>query len=223
MGIRNIQFIEKEYYHIYNRGVDKRIIFNEKRDYLRFATLLYLCNSTENVSITDCFEKGINFKDLLNLKRKKTLVEIGAWCLMPNHFHLLIRERGDGNISVFMQKLATAYSKYYNNKNERTGSLFEGKFKAKHIDNNNYLKYMFAYINLNPVKLIDSEWKESKIKNQDKTRVFLKKYKYSSYPDLIGESRIENKILNTKNFPKYFETFEEFKKFIADWLNSDEK
>ena len=94
---------------------------------------------------------------LLDLPRKETLVDIGAYCLMPNHFHLLIRETAEGNISRFMLKLQTGYPMYFNKKYQRTGALFEGKFKAKHITNDNHLKYLFAYLHLNPVKITDPQ------------------------------------------------------------------
>ncbi len=220
MSIRDIDFVSGEYYHVYNRGVDKRIIFDDFRDYRRFIVLLYLCNTNDSVDIAKHFREGGGFSELMDEERSDTLVEIGSYCLMPNHFHLLIREKKSRNISIFMQKLLTAYSKYYNNKNERTGSLFQGKFKAKHIgDSNNYLKYLLAYIHLNPVKLIDSRWKENGIKDINETKLFLEKYDYSSYLDFIGKERIENKILDKQNFPSYFETFEEFKEFVNEWLN----
>ncbi|OGD67332.1 hypothetical protein A2442_01025 [Candidatus Campbellbacteria bacterium RIFOXYC2_FULL_35_25] len=224
MGIRNIIFSEGEFYHIYNRGTDKRIIFDEKRDYLRFITLLYLCNNTEKIHINEYAKKGFNLLSLLKVQKENTLVEIGAYCLMPNHFHLLIREKVEGGISNFMQKLATAYSMYYNSKYQRTGSLFEGKFKATHVAKDNYLEYLFAYIHLNPVKLIDSKWKENGIKDKKKTKKFLENYEYSSYLDFIGKNnRIEEKILDGKNFPNYFETFEEFNKFVDEWLSFEEE
>ncbi|MBU1557801.1 transposase [Patescibacteria group bacterium] len=220
MGLRKIQFVEGEFYHIYNRGVDKRVIFDDYLDYFRFTVLLYLSNSDNETRVGKYFEQGSSLSELLNIKRTgNKLVDIGAYCLMPNHFHLLIRERTEGGISTFMQKISTAYSKYYNNKNERTGSLFQGKFKAEYVDSDNYLKYLFAYIHLNPVKLIDSKWRENGIKNKKKTKLFLEKYKHSSYLDFTGNIREANKILNIENFPSYFETFEEFVFFIEDWLS----
>ena len=88
----------------------------------------------------------------------------------------------------------------------------------------NYLEYLFAYIHLNPVKLIDSKWKENGIKDKKKTKKFLENYEYSSYLDFIGKNnRIEEKILDGKNFPNYFETFEEFNKFVDEWLSFEEE
>ena len=88
------------------------------------------------------------------IDRGETLVDIGIYCLVPNHFHLLIKEKTENGISEFVKKVATGYSMYFNKKYERTGSLFEGPFKAKRIDTDEYLKYIFSYIHLNRKQII---------------------------------------------------------------------
>ena len=138
---------------------------------------------------------------------------------MPNHFHILITEKTNGGISKFMQKLSTAYSMYYNKKYKRIGGLFEGKFKSQHADTDRYLKYLFSYIHLNPIKLIQRDWKENGIKNKKEAINHLNKYIYSSYLDFIGEKRIQNKILNKESFPKYFPNRTSFVKEIFEWLS----
>jgi len=137
---------------------------------------------------------------------------------MPNHFHLLIKENTDNGISMFMKKLCTAYAMYFNKKNERSGILFQGRFKAEIADTDEYLKYLFAYIHLNPVKSIELDWKENGIKNEEHVIKFLNDYQWSSYGFYIGEKQ-KDPILDIKEFPNYFENFKEFKIFIADWLN----
>lgn len=220
---RKINFVSGEYYHIYNRGTDKRDIFTCLNDYNRFVTLLYLCNSTKSVNIEIELQKGRSFLEFMDMDRAEQLVDIVAYCLMPNHFHLLIHERNDGGISIFMKKLSTAYSMYFNSKYNRTGSLFEGRFKAKHIDDDNYLKYLLSYIHLNPVKLIDLKWKENGITDKVKAKDFLLEYKYSSYLDYIGVKRKEASILNMESFPQYFQTLKEFEVFVDEWLTFNEK
>ncbi len=138
---------------------------------------------------------------------------------MPNHFHILTTQVGDENISNFMQKLSTAYSMYFNKKYQRTGSLFEGKFKAQHLDTDRYLKYIFSYIHLNPVKLIQGDWKEVGIKNQGEAFTYLNTYRYSSYLDFLEEGRTQGKILNIDVFPKYFPSKKSFLREIIDWLS----
>src|SRR3989338_2651048 len=130
---RNLEFSQGEYYHIYNRGTEKRAIFTKKSDYERFIALLYLANGTSAVHISN--HQGSTLMTLLDLNRGDPLIEIGAYCLMPNHFHLIVRESEKGGVSRFLQKLATGYTMYFNKRYERTGSLFQGRFKAKHIDN----------------------------------------------------------------------------------------
>ncbi len=220
---RNIEFSIGEFYHIYNRGTDKRIIFKHKSDHLRFMVLLYLCNSNLKVDLGDHLRQGRTLSDMFDLDRNETLVDIGTYCLMPNHFHILVKEKMEGGISLFMQKLTTAYSMYFNKKYDRSGTLFQGKFKSKHVAKDNYLKYLFAYINLNPIKLIDKNWQEVGIKDLHQAQKFLKNYEFSGFLIHSGEDRKEKFILALENFPNYFQTVKEFKDFINDWLNYKEE
>ncbi len=144
---------------------------------------------------------------------------------MPNHFHLLVHEKIDNGTSIFMKKLCTAYSMYFNLKNERKGKLFEGVFLSRHADSDEYLKYLFAYIHLNPVKLIEPQWKEIGITKNMKTEVkeFLNKYEFSSYRDYLGDGREEEAILSRGSFPNYFYSKEKFVEDISDWLAFGEK
>ncbi|MBU2009974.1 transposase [Patescibacteria group bacterium] len=211
---RKFQFEIDEYYHLYNRGTNKMLIFSDILDKERFIKLLFVCNNTKPVIF-----RTIQKKALDKIDSGETLVDIGLYCLMPNHFHLLVREKVENGISLFVEKIATAYSMYFNKKNERTGGLFEGTFKATHANEDNYLKYLFAYIHLNPVKLIDSDWKEKGISDIKKAKHFLEKYKYSSYLDYIDIKRPENLILNKSAFPEYFTNSQDFNDFIEDWLS----
>lgn len=217
---RLIKFTPGEYFHIYNRGTNKMKIFNDNFDYARFQRLLYLVNSKQTLKYSD-----IEINDQIpcptwEQERGETLVDIGTYCLMPNHFHLLIKSKNEKDVSTFLQRLLTSHSKYFNVKNNRTGSLFQGKSKTKHVLGDNYLKYIFSYIHLNPIKLIQKDWKEIGITNIEKTKEYLEKYKYSSYNDFLKEqSRKELKILNKPAFPNYFPSFESFEKETFEWIN----
>jgi putative transposase len=226
MGIRKTQFAEGEYYHIYNRGNSKQKIFLSDEDYDRFIKLLYLCNSMKRVNFRDeILAKKINAFDF---ERGEQIISIGAWVLMPNHFHLYITipqglsfvdEKEKINmISLFMNKLCTSYSMYFNKKYARTGALFEGKFRSVHIANDNQAKYLFSYIHLNPIKLIDPKWKEGEIKSVKESLDFLDKYKWSSYLDYKNKLREENVVLNREFFQGYFSNILDFDKEILDWL-----
>jgi len=217
MSLRRVAFVLGEYYHLYNRGNSKQKIFLDEADHNRFLKLLFLCNSKLNINFRNVIDVT---KDVLVFERRETLVDIGAFCLMPNHFHLLLREKEDGNISLFMKKLLTAYVMYFNKKYERTGSLFEGKFKSEHVGEDNYLKYLFSYIHLNPIKLIDPKWRIEGIKDRLKAQKYILDYEYSSYACLGDENQKWSKIINTNNFPKYFLTPTDYKREMFDWLSS---
>ena len=211
---RKFDFSINEFYHIYNRGTDKRLIFLDEYDYQRFNKLLYLCNSGKSMVFRE-IPIGLAY----GYERGETFVDIGAYCLMSNHFHLLLHEKIEGGISLFMQKLSTAYSSYFNKKYNRAGGLFEGPFIAKHLDTDEYLKYLFSYIHLNPVKIIDPNWKEDGVINRESAKKYLSRYVYSSYLDYIGIDREEKVILNTLSFPEYFLNFKEFDQFITEWMS----
>lgn len=211
---RNVEIFVDEFYHIFNHGNGDRLIFLDDSDKKRFIALLYLANCNEPINFED-IEKGQEF----DFDRGETLVSLGAYCLMDNHYHLLVKEKIDGGISKFMQKFSTAYTMYYNKKHFKRGSLFEGRFRVKHLDGDAYLKYIFAYIHLNPVKMIQSKWKEIGLTNRDDVVAFLNKYRFSSYLDYVSEERLENKILDPSQFPEYFKNKEEFVEEMDDWLN----
>ena len=234
MGYRKAPFVEGEFYHIYNRGNSKQKIFLDNQDYNRFIKLLYLCNSENSIDFReDIVRQGINAWDF---DRGELLVSIGAWVLMPNHFHLYVAINSlrklrktvfrnkirENQITEFMHKLLTSYSKYFNTKYKRTGGLFENRFKSVYIENDNQAKYLFSYIHLNPIKIIDSKWKENGLKNKKEAREFLKKYQWSSYLDYKGIVRSQNKILNKKAFPRYFQNIKDFDSEIEEWLTFSE-
>ncbi len=131
-----------EYYHIFNRGVDKRIIFQSKRDYEYFLNALVYFNSSES-------NWSANRKIEDRPQDEEQLVELVAYCLNPNHFHLLLKEKQENGISLYMQKVCTGYAMYFNQKNKRSGVLFQGRFKSVHIDSNDLLLYLSVYVNCN--------------------------------------------------------------------------
>lgn len=228
MTYRKVPLVSGECFHVYNRGNSKQEIFLNDKDRDRFVKLLYLSNSKKGI----CFRDDIVDKkiDAWDFEREETIVSIGAWVLMPNHFHIYItshtpgvresveNEENKANIALFMNKLCTSYVKYFNKKYNRTGTLFEGPFKSVHVENDNQAKYLFSYIHLNPVKLIDSKWKENGINDLNKTLEYLDAYKWSSYYDHFGVLRKENKILRLNDFPEYFSNIKDLDSEIFSWL-----
>jgi len=218
--LRKDPFITGEYYHIYNRGIDKRVIFKANRDYERFMMLLYLANSDDSFRLDNILDKqNRSFIKILLLDKGNRIVSIGAWCMMTNHFHLLIRQEVDGGITKFMKKLGTGYSMYFNIRYERKGALFGGLFKSKLIGvDDNYLRHLFGYIHINLLEIRFPDW-ENKIKKPSADMAtFLKSYRYSSYRDYIGEDRIERRLLNPENFPDYFKDSKSFQDFVENYF-----
>lgn len=213
---RNLIFSPGEYYHCYGRGTEKRKIFLDRKDYERFIHLLFVCNSKNTIHLSDYKEKS--FSEIFEIERKETLIDIGAYCLMPNHFHLLLKEKKDKNLSLFMQKLMTAYTMYFNKKYNRTGSLFESRFRAQHANNDRYLKYLFSYICLNPVKIKNNPRKKEGVTSNRQVKKILHEYKYASYLDYIEGKRPQKIILNREAFPDYFLTTKDFEKEIYEWI-----
>ena len=160
--MRKVPLSDNEIYHIYNRGVDKRRIFIDKKDYRRFIECMKEFNRLNPIgSIYENKFKhklgGRTSKSNVTRSHVKSIVsgkedkiaEIIAYCLNPNHYHFIVRQISESGISKFMQRLGTGYTMYFNEKYSRSGALFQGKFKSSHINSNEKLLSMSAYVNLN--------------------------------------------------------------------------
>ncbi len=149
--MRKEPLVTGEYYHIYNRGVDKRDIFGDLKDLERFKESIKQFNQVEAIGSLEMYYKSISERALEPHPRikKEPLVAIVAFCINPNHFHFLLKQLVDGGISKFMQKFQGGYTSYFNEKNKRSGSLFQGTFKSKLIKNDNYFRKTFGYVNQN--------------------------------------------------------------------------
>ncbi|MDA2922141.1 transposase [Patescibacteria group bacterium AH-259-L07] len=211
---KRITFVNNQFYHIYNRGVEKRDIFMNEKDYVRFIHDLYEFNDK---AFAQKFQiVGGRTPDY---KKRDRLVNILCFCLMPNHFHFILEQLQDNGISYFMQKLG-GYTTSFNLKYNRVGALFQGKYKAIHIDNENYLLHLSRYIHLNPVELVEPKWKERGVKNRKKVNEVLESHRWSSYLDYIGKKNFPS-VINKDLINGYFESPEEYKKFVMSWLVDD--
>ena len=150
MATRKTSFIVGEYYHIYNRGVDQRIIFHDENDTDRFFRGMSEFNTLNPIG--SIYENSFN-RQLGSLTPKltksKRLVNFVAYCLNPNHYHFILTPLVENGIEKFMQRLGTGHTNYFNNKYHRNGSLFQGTYKSIHIDTNEYLLHLSVYVNLN--------------------------------------------------------------------------
>jgi putative transposase len=233
MSIRKEEFINGEIYHITVRGVDGRKIFIDDEDRWRGIFSLYEFNTKKSVVIRDQREKRQNMKKLqpkglafgasaalgsMDDKRLR-LVDIFAFVFMPNHIHLLLRQLELMGVSLFMQKLGSGYSGYFNSRYGRKGHLFQGKFTARNISGDEDLKNVLTYIHTNPLSLFDTGWKDKGVKDCDRAKEFLMSYRWSSYLDYSG----------VKNFPsiterdfliKIFGGAENIKNHIDLWIEN---
>lgn len=146
MPYRITPLVNGQIYHIFNRGVEKRTVFTDKRERTRF---LEAVKYYQQISPEIKFSKADKDKKE-NLSDKK-LVEVIAYCLMPNHFHFLLKQISDHGVSTFIRRLINSYTRYFNTKNERVGSLFQGPFKAVRIESDEQLLHATRYIHLNPL------------------------------------------------------------------------
>jgi len=221
-----LTFANNNFYHVYNRGVEKRKIFMDDYDYFRFIHDLFEFNDKNiviNISrrISDKTEGNpIPFNKIR--RQRELLVDIICHCLMPTHFHVCLRQLVDGGISKFMQKLGIGYTNYFNLKYERSGVLFQGKFKAVPIDTDVQLTHITRYIHLNPVELVEPNWKERGIKDWKKVKKYLESYRWSSYFDYIGKKNFPS-LINKKFLFNYFDSEKEYQKFVKDWVLKDSK
>ncbi len=209
--MRKVQFVKNHFYHIFNRGVEKRTIFLNDSDRWRFLQGLFLFNDEESsANLLWQLERDhgvVNFRVLKDFfvtqtkpKPRHPLVRIMADCLMPNHYHLLLEEIVDGGISRFMHKLGTGYTQYFNKKYERVGSLLQGPFKAALVDDEMYLKYLLVYINvINPSELCEAK---PSTEIEEITR-FAEEFSWSTHQEYAGKrnSIIIDKGLLGKVFP----------------------
>ena len=138
--MRKQPLLTDNYYHIYNRGVDKRDIFGDVSDIYRFAESIKGFNRIDKIMSLSNLKKHQSFKQIAPeaLSEPELLVEVVAYCLNPNHFHFILKQSIDGGIAKFMQKLQAGYTSYFNIKNCRSGVLFQGAFKSQIIANENF-------------------------------------------------------------------------------------
>jgi len=185
------QFVEDQIYHIFNRGVEKRKIFMDEKDRFRFVHDLYEFNDENRVYnslyLLKRNPKYIKVQPQYIKKERTLLVDILAFVLMPNHFHLILKQKIDNGITKFLQKIGTGYTMYFNKKYERVGSLFQGRFKAVMVLKRAHFIHLPFYLHFNPLELAPDYRGSTSIDKMN----FLEKYRWSSFPDYIG----------IKNFP----------------------
>jgi len=208
------RFTEGEFYHIYNRGVEKRDIYLDKADYERFLEGLFKFNNNKPVELRNLDKAGS--PEIVSPEEK--LASIISYVLMKNHFHLLINCKNEENLSNFLRKIFIGYTMYFNTKYQRSGVLFEGRSKSKHITKDNYLQHLIYYIHLNPLDYLSPKWREQEIKNAEEAKNFLANYEWSS---LAGVSRKKfDPVLDYNILAELLPERENIGSQISDWSAS---
>lgn len=196
MPYRTTPLVNNEIYHVFNRGVAKLPIFNNRRDYSRFLETIYYYQFQ---GPKPQFSQLKRFKKL-DFEKNPKIVEVLCYCLMPNHYHFMLRQLQDNGISEFINKLTNSYTKYYNTKHERVGPLLQGQFKAIRISSDEQLIHLSRYIHLNPSTAY-------LVKN-------LKEYTYSSYPTYLN---LKIDLIPTKELIlSFFKTIQKYEQFVLD-------
>lgn len=204
-------------YHITNRGVEKRKIFLKDEYYIRFINNLRDFNSVDSVF------RPYRERRIYNLAMRKPdeeLVDIICVCLMPNHYHILVQEKVDGGAGLFSKKISSGFTQYFNLKNNRSGVLFQGRTKIILVNNDAHYLHLPFYIFLNPIKLIEPQWKDNGIKDYKKAVDFLETYEWSSFIETISDKKgFFTDIVNSNIFFELFDTnSKKLKKDIFEWF-----
>ena len=199
-------------YHLCNRGVDKRTIFLDDQDHFRFVHDLFEFNDQQSVSSNFYYFSKSSDIGCPNIKSRvresrKLLVHIHCFCLMPNHYHMLVSPLVDDAIPRFMKKLNMGYAKYFNEKYKRVGALFQGKYRSVLVERDAHFLHLPYYIHFNPLDIVAPEWRHRQIQNAKKALAFLERYRWSSHRDFLGE----------KNFPSITQ-----RDFLLDFFGGSE-
>lgn len=203
-----------EFYHALNRRVDKKILFLDDQDRQRFILGLDLFNDEASVDNLHRMVNGTYVRPTRSNRRP--LVRIHAWCLMGNHYHLLLSETQSGGMKRFLMKLNVGYAKYFNERYKRSGTLFQGRTKKVRIATDAHFLHILNYIHLNPLDFMrgSETWRERTIQNPAQALAYLKSYTWSSYLDYCGEINLPH-ILYDKVFKKVFPNYS---KTLRDYL-----
>jgi putative transposase len=209
MAYRKTILANDQVYHIYNRGVSKMEIFRSGRDYKRFINLIDYYRFANLPLRFSHFQKlSIKEREAINFLSNGKVVEVIAYCLMPNHFHLILKQISDKGISTFLSRVSNSYARYFNLKNAHSGHLLEGNFKAVRVENDEQLIHLSRYIHLNPVT--------SFIIKADQ----LAGYRWSSIGEFLGR---QESICDSSIVLDQFASAKKYRDFLEDQIDYAKK
>jgi len=222
MPYRKQQFVNEEIYHVVLRGIDDNLIFKNVDDYYRGIFSIYEFNTTNPITIRERRKARARLKkadrDRVSVSDPRDkIVEVLAFCLMPNHIHLLLKQLKEEGITKFMLKFGAGYGGYFNRKYSRKGHVFQDRFSAVHVKNDEQLKTVFVYIHTNPISCVEPDWKEKGIKEPRKVIKFLENYKWSSYLDYIGKKNFPS-VTEREFISEIMEGEESCRRFVEEWV-----
>jgi len=200
-----------ELFHALNRGVDKRVIFADSQDHARFVHDMYEFNDAAPAANT--YRRTPDAIEMFDLRNRtferELLVDIHGWCLMGNHYHLLLSERVENGISLFLRKLNVGYANYFNERYKRVGTLFQGRTKRIHINSDAYFLHILHYIHLNPLDFLKGaeSWRTLEIKKAKDALAYLETYRWSSYLDYCGKKNFPS-VITKELFGDVFKNYE---------------
>ncbi|MFB6212201.1 MAG: transposase [Candidatus Magasanikbacteria bacterium] len=211
--------------HVLNRGVDGRDIYLDDQDRFRFIHDLFEFNDenpANNFSYAFKKKRETGRFDLREKdKPRKCLVNIHVFCLMDNHYHLLVSSRTKDGVSKFMKKLNGGYSKYFNSRYDRNGSLFESNYSKVKVEEEPHFVHLPYYIHANPLDIFSPEWRDKKISDLEGSIDFLENYRWSSHLDYLGENNFPS-VTQRDMFSAFFGDEEGYKDSLYGWLESME-
>lgn len=227
MPYREVEFTNNEIYHITLRGLDEKKLFFDDNDYYRMIFSVYEFNDIHPAKIRERRKERLHIKEILkdktntlrecDIDKRERIVDLLAFCWMPNHIHLLVRQLQDNGITKFMSKVGIGYAKYFNTKYGRKGYVFQNRFKSTHVKNDNYLQTIFVYVHTNPISLIEPSWKEKGITNKEKAIEFIENYKWSSYQDYLDKPNFRY-LSQRDSLKEFFGGAENCRQQVNDWL-----
>lgn len=246
------KFFNDEFYHIFNQGTDKRRIYSDKSDYLRFIHDLYEFNNSnsaiefsrsyniEKLKVSGKFVPNLNSHEenlgkgwsrekkkddkKSNKNSRDKLVNIYAFVMMPNHHHILAEQIQANGISLFMSKLHGGYSRAFNLKYKRSGHLFQGPFKSIHIKDDIHSGFLICYLHSKPLDFWKKNWRDKRLNDQEIKQAlkFLEKYKYSSHLDYAGKKNFAP-VISREFLLDFFDGTKGYNEFFVDWLKQYQK
>lgn len=216
-------FAPDNYYHVYSRVIFNRPEFRDKVNSEKLALNFWVANSTESDKVFLYLRNNKKFsrddktiEDIL--KKGERLVDILCYCIMPDHYHLLLKERKKGGIRAFIHKCNTSVAKYINLRNDRKGPLFERRFQAKLVDDNRYLLHLSLYIHLNPLDFIDNRsWREHGLTNWGAKKNKLLKYPWFSLKFFVDKEYEDRILSGTEIITEQFKNSRDYENFLQEW------